>query len=65
MKYLWMVMLGLVYGNWTVAAIKDIVKCWRDYKQNGSAAFDRITCVWVVVTIVALFLWSLVLWVMG
>ena len=60
MKYLWMVMIGLVYIIWTVSAIKDIVRCHR---QANFASLEDSTCAWVVTTLLILFAWSFCLWI--
>ena len=68
MKYLWIVILGVVYLGWTIYAIKDICSVMRDFYRElknyhtfdiGLVDFEDATLGWIIATILVPFLISL------
>lgn len=58
MEYLWIIMLGIAYIIWSISSIKNLIRAWRFPVYD----IDDYACAWVVSTILALFLWSFMLW---
>ena len=66
MKYLWLVILIVAYVAMTISSIIDIV---RTVKANGYRNaiwfLDSLSYLWMSITIISLFIWSLILFLEG
>ena len=60
MKYLWIVMLVVFGGLWSIAAIRDVIDCIRYGGEPEPFSFT-----WLALVIAGLFFWSLTLWCAG
>lgn len=60
MKYLWMIILAWLYTEWTISAIKDFI---HYHKSKFDVEIKDSSIGWLVVTILIVFIWSFVLWI--
>lgn len=62
MKYLWMIMLVGAYIEWTISAIQDFIHYLR---SKFDVEIKDSSIGWLVFTVLAVFIWSFVLWISG
>lgn len=64
--YTWVAMLVIVYIIWSVKSIRDIVHTKDIYKDSFDICFlDDGTVVWIVITLLGMFIVSLLHWIFG
>ena len=62
MKYIWIIMLAIVYLIWGIASLKDFLYCRKTFKHPLDHCEDYTT-LFIGVNIIGLFFASLIMWI--
>ena len=66
MKYLWLVILIVAYVVMTISSIIDIKETVKANGYRNAIYFlDSLSYLWMTITIILLFIWSLILFLEG
>lgn len=63
MKYIWMIILGIIWIWWTVEVVKDLIYCYKHF-GHPFECIDDSTIGWFVFHGLLAFALSLALWLM-
>lgn len=65
MKYIWIVMLIIVEIIWFIFSLKDFINTVKLFRTIGEFILENYTIVFIIVNLLALFGYSLALFIKG